>query len=180
MISFRRKKKFFLFYFIFKCIDLFLNWESWSSIHNMAFLPCLNLFSSKWMEVTKLVRSWNLFIWNTELYTSLKGKGMFFALRVLVMVHSSWEKLRKSQNCVPIISISLRLCLNSKVNFLLSHCTLHRRVPTNSLWGATPAVTFKGMTFPSSLWAGRHCLQKDKGLGFLPDWQKHSSTTKEL
>ena len=114
------------------------------------------------------------------MYTSLKGKGMFFALRVLVMVHSSWEKLRKSQNCVPIISISLRLCLNSKVNFLLSHCTLHRRVPTNSLWGATPAVTFKGMTFPSSFWARRHCPQKDKGLGFLPDWQKHSSTTKGL
>lgn len=146
----------------------------------MAFFSCLNLFSNKWMEASKLVRSWNLFIWNTELYTCLKGKGMFFALRVLVMVHSSWEKLRKSQNCVPIISISLRLCLNSKVNFLLSYCTLHRRVPTNSLWGATPAVTFKGLTFPSSLWAGRHCPQKDKGLGSLPDWQKHSSTTKGL
>lgn len=137
---------------------------SLSSNHNMAFFCCLNLFSSKWMEATKLVRPWNLFIWNTESYmsTSLKGKGMFFALRVLVMVHSSWEKLRKSQICVPIISISLRLCLNSKVNFLLSHCTLHRRVPTNSLWGATPAVTFKGLTFPSSLWAGRHCPQKIK------------------
>lgn len=36
------------------------------------------------------------------------------------------------------------------------------------------------MTFPSSFWAARYCLSKDKGLGFLPDWQKHSTTNRTL
>lgn len=106
----------------------------------------LKFYLTTWLsflpQIYFLVNEWKLQNWwghETCLFETLNcihplGAGMFFALRVLVMVHSSWEKLRKFQNCVPIISISLRLCLNSKVNFLLSHWTLHRRLPTNSLW----------------------------------------------